>query len=207
MATKMNLILDLDDTLINTFNFNFYNNKNIEINNGNDSTISILHLPNFLGLVYIRPYLFEFLEYAFTNFNISIWTASTTIYCKEILKIILSESQFSKAIVILARDNNNYVDIKTNKIYKDVIRNNIIQKPLDLLWNDIQLSEIFTKENTLIIDNNNNILVENPYNSFVIKEFTSKSVNDTTLCTLIEWLKIIQNVPDITEINKDIYKL
>jgi len=206
MATKMNLILDLDDTLINTFNFNFYNNKNIEINNGNDSTISILHLPNFLGLVYIRPYLFEFLEYAFTNFNISIWTASTTIYCKEILKIILSESQFSKAIVILARDNNNYVDIKTNKIYKDVIRNNIIQKPLDLLWNDKQLSEIFTKENTLIIDNNSQILIENPYNSLIIKEFTSKSTNDTSLHVLINWLKIIQNVPNITKINKDIYE-
>jgi len=206
MATKMNLILDLDDTLINTFNFNFYNNKNIEINNGNDSTISILHLPNFLGLVYIRPYLFEFLEYAFTNFNISIWTASTTIYCKEILKIILSESQFSKAIVILARDNNNYVDIKTNKIYKDVIRNNIIQKPLDLLWNDKQLSEIFTKENTLIIDNNSQILIENPYNSLIIKEFTSKSTNDTSLHVLLNWLKIIQNVPNITKINKDIYE-
>jgi hypothetical protein len=206
MATKMNLILDLDDTLINTFNFNFYNNKNIEINNGNDSTISILHLPNFLGLVYIRPYLFEFLEYAFTNFNISIWTASTTIYCKEILKIILSESQFSKAIVILARDNNNYVDIKTNKIYKDVIRNNIIQKPLDLLWNDIQLSEIFTKENTLIIDNNSQVSIENPYNSLIIKEFTSKSTNDTSLHVLINWLKIIQNVPNITKINKDIYE-
>jgi hypothetical protein len=206
MATKMNLILDLDDTLINTFNFNFYNNKNIEINNGNDSTISILHLPNFLGLVYIRPYLFEFLEYAFTNFNISIWTASTTIYCKEILKIILSDSQFSKAIVILARDNNNYVDIKTNKIYKDVIRNNIIQKPLDLLWNDKQLSEIFTKENTLIIDNNSQILIENPHNSLIIKEFTSKSTNDTSLHVLINWLKIIQNVPNITKINKDIYE-
>ena len=206
MATKMNLILDLDDTLVNTFNFNFYNNKNIEINNGNDSTISILHLPNFLGLVYIRPYLFEFLEYAFTNFNISIWTASTTIYCKEILKIILSESQFSKAIVILARDNNNYVDIKTNKIYKDVIRNNIIQKPLDLLWNDKQLSEIFTKENTLIIDNNSQILIENPHNSLIIKEFTSKSTNDTSLHVLINWLKIIQNVPNITKINKDIYE-
>lgn len=206
MATKMNLILDLDDTLVNTFNFNFYNNKNIEINNGNDSTISILHLPNFLGLVYIRPYLFEFLEYAFTNFNISIWTASTTIYCKEILKIILSESQFSKAIVILARDNNNYVDIKTNKIYKDVIRNNIIQKPLDLLWNDKQLSEIFTKENTLIIDNNSQILIENPHNSLIIKEFTSKSTNDTSLHVLINWLKIIQNVPNITKINKDLYE-
>ena len=206
MATKMNLILDLDDTLVNTFNFNFYNNKNIEINNGNDSTISILHLPNFLGLVYIRPYLFEFLEYAFTNFNISIWTASTTIYCKEILKIILSESQFSKAIVILARDNNNYVDIKTNKIYKDVIRNNIIQKPLDLLWNDKQLSEIFTKENTLIIDNNSQILIENPHNSLIIKEFTSKSTNDTSLHVLLNWLKIIQNVPNITKINKDIYE-
>ena len=111
MAPKMNLILDLDDTLINTFNFNFYNNKNIEIDCINDSTISILQLPNFLGLVYIRPHLFNFLEYIFTSFNISIWTASNTIYCREILKIILSESQFNEIIVILARDNNNYVEI------------------------------------------------------------------------------------------------
>jgi TFIIF-interacting CTD phosphatase-like protein len=207
MAQKMNLILDLDNTLISTFNFNFYNNKNTEIDHINDSMISILHLPNFLGLVYIRPHLYDFLEYIFTSFNISIWTASSTIYCREVLKMILTETRFNETIVILARDNNNYVDIKTNKIYKNVIRNNIIQKPLDLLWNDIQLSSIFTKENTLIIDNNSNILVENPYNSLVIQEFTSKSVNDTSLCTLINWLKIIQNVPDITEINKDIYKL
>lgn len=201
---KINLILDIDETLLTTYDFNFYKNKSTDIVNPINSRISIIQLPNYIGLVYLRPYLFKFLKYCFTFFNVSFWTAGSTLYCREILKIILTEEQYNKVDVILARDNNNYVDIKTNKIYKNIIKSDKIIKPLDLLWNDNILSQRFNNKNTLLIDNNYNIIINNPKNSIIIKEYNYTESQDIILCCLSNWLDIIKDEPDITIVKKNI---
>ena len=50
--SKKNLILDIDDTLLKTIDINY----DIEAKDN----IKIIKLPNFIGLVYLRPHLFSF---------------------------------------------------------------------------------------------------------------------------------------------------
>ena len=197
---KINLILDIDDTLINTFSFNFKDNKNIEMENSKKSRIGIINIPNFIGIVYFRPYLIEFLRYCFTFFNVSFWTAGSTLYCREVLKLILTQEQFDKTIIVLARDNNNYVDIKTNIIYQNVTCQHKILKPLELLWNDRNLSKIFTLKNTILVDNNEEIINCNLLNSILIKEFTRLDNNDILLCWLCNLLNLLKETDDVRKL-------
>lgn len=199
---KIRLVLDLDETLIHTIPIK--ENDIIEMNNFPSEKFSILQLPNFICMVFLRPYLKEFLNYIFNFFEVSIWTAGNTMYCKEVIKIILTEEQINKTLFILARDKNNYIDIKTNKIYKNVTFEDEIIKPLEILWNDNEFSNNFNELNTLLIDNDTFILSSNPYNSLVITEFNSKSKKDTVLCALSNWLDMIKNCNNIQDVNKNI---
>ena len=72
-------------------------------------------------------------------------------------------------------------------IYKNITDEYMVIKPLDLLWSDETLSKNFNEENTIIIDNNPNILNQNPENSVVIKDFIRQS-NDDYLTNLTELL-------------------
>lgn len=195
---KINLILDIDDTLIKTVAIN----KETIITKQEFNNIKIIKLPNFLGMVYIRPYLLNFLKFCFSYFNISFWTSGNSLYCREILKLILTNEQYEKTNLILARDNNNYVDIKTNIIYRNVIYNDIILKPLDLLFNDKNHSKIFNRKNTLIIDNNKQISNSNFSNSILIDDFNLNK-NDIGLCYISNILNEVKDIDDI-RILKDI---
>lgn len=184
---KINLILDIDDTLIKTLDVR--KNNNFEIKNN----MKIINLPNFVGIVYTRPYLANFLKFCYSYFNVGFWTAGSSLYCREILKLILTNEQYNNTTLILARDNNNYVDLKTNILYQNVIYNETILKPLDLLWNDKNYGKKFNKKNTLIIDNNKN---SNFSNSIIIDEFDINN-NDIGLCYISNILNVIKNYDDI----------
>ena len=189
---KINLVLDIDDTLIKTVAINEeFISKNEEFDN-----MKIIRLPNFLGIVYIRPHLLNFLKFCFFYFNVSFWTSGSSLYCREILKLILTNEQYEKTKLILARDNNNYVDIKTNIIYRNIIYNDEILKPLDLLFNDKNHSKLFNRKNTLIIDNNKKISNSNFSNSILIDEFNLNK-NDIGLCYVSNVLNVIKDIDDI----------
>ena len=193
---NINLILDIDDTLIKTVSIN----EDTDITSLNiNHEFKIIKLPNFLGVVYIRPYLLKFLKFCFSYFNIGFWTSGSTLYCREILKLILTNEQYEQTNLILARDNNNYVDIKTNIIYRNVIHNDIILKPLHLLWNDKIHSTTFNSKNTLIIDNNKEISNSNFTNSILIDDFNIIK-HDIGLCYISNILNIIKGYSDIREL-------
>ena len=100
--TKINLILDIDETLVHTKKIeekDFLNNK--DLNNKN-----IINLPNFIGVVYLRPFLEKFLYFCFENFNVSFWTTSNSLYCKTILKLILTKEQYENTQLILSSEEN-----------------------------------------------------------------------------------------------------
>ena len=201
---RINIILDIDETLLHTYSFNFNNYKHTNIINPTKSNIGIINLPNYLGLVYIRPFLFEFLKYCFKFFNVGFWTAGSTLYCREVLKIILTKEQYEESTIILARDNENYVNIKTNIIYKNINNPKKIMKPLSLLWNDKELGILFNNRNTLLIDNDNNILFDNPNNSICIQAYDRLNNDDIILCCLSNWLNIIKNTNNIQIVEKNI---
>ena len=84
--TKSNIILDLDQTVISAeaseeLDFKKYQEKS-----------KLFRSDNMDGyyMVYSRPYLQEFLDYIFKNFNVSIWTAASKDYALFIIEKIIS---------------------------------------------------------------------------------------------------------------------
>ncbi len=68
----INILLDLDETIISATQISKKNGYRYTFENGNYK-------------IYERPYLDEFLTFIFDNFNVSIFTASTKDYCLNIV--------------------------------------------------------------------------------------------------------------------------
>ena len=182
---KNNIILDIDETLVHS---------EIQSNNFIDTSKNIynyikLELLKMEYYVYLRPGLYQFLEYCFKNFNVGFWTAGNTIYCNEVLKAILNPEQFELSSIIISRKNNHYIDLKKNIIYPNITNNENIIKPLEMLLNDDNLSSIFNKSNTFIVDDNPNILSINPNNSILVEPFDIENNEDYILIKLISKLE------------------
>lgn len=190
---KLNIIFDIDETLVNTVKFDSFSNlKDISDN----LIFKKIDLPKAKLVTFYRPKLLEFIDYCFENFNVGFWTAGNSLYCKKVLENLLTEKQFNDCNLILSREKNDYVDLKTKVVYKKVTNEFHVVKPLDLLWNDSKLSETFTKDNTIIVDNNPEILSQNPENSVIIKDFTREST-DIYLNNLIVLLNKIKKYKSI----------
>ncbi len=72
------LILDLDETLI------YATEEKLE--SASDFSVGQY-------FVYKRPFLAEFLEFCFENFEVAVWTTATKFYAEKILQTVLQENQ------------------------------------------------------------------------------------------------------------------
>lgn len=102
------LILDLDETLI------YATEEKSE------------REPDFIVgqyFVYKRPFLQEFLEFCFENFEVAVWTTATKSYAEEILQTVLQENQNLKFLwtrerCTFAFDEEEREHFYVKKIYK-----------------------------------------------------------------------------------------
>jgi TFIIF-interacting CTD phosphatase-like protein len=177
MPTDINkpyLILDLDQTVISAeaseeFNFEKYKDKS-----------KLFRSDDMDGYyeIYSRPYLQEFLDYAFKNFNVTIWTAASKDYALFIIeKIIINQKPDRKLDYIFF---SYHCDISRKKLK--------YSKELSTIW-DIHKLPGYSSKNTVIIDDYksdvhkcqpNNCIIAPPF------EFTKKgSENDTFLKDII----------------------
>jgi TFIIF-interacting CTD phosphatase-like protein len=175
--SKVNLILDLDQTLISAeadedYDFNKYKEKAKKFN--------FEDMDGFY-LVFERPKLQTFLDYIFANFNVSIWTAASKDYALFIIeKIILAGKPKRKLDWIFF---SYHCDL--SKKYKGHT------KDLSMLW-DIYKIEGYTKENCFILDDFDEVYKTQPNNCIISPpfEFTKKgSETDKFLTKLIPKLK------------------
>lgn len=99
---KLNLVLDLDNTLISSISFlEMKSLKNIK-----KRKLTYKIMTNYYN-VYYRPYLDKFLDYAFKNFHITIWTAASRDYATFIIdNIILGDKKHTRKIKMLLYDKN-----------------------------------------------------------------------------------------------------
>jgi hypothetical protein len=183
----LNIIFDLDETLVQTLDINFTENKNFIIENPNISNMSILNIPdnNRTTLLYIRPYFLKLIEFCFRHFNVSFWTAGTSNYCNSIINILLTEEQKQKTKAIIARvanEDRKIIDLKSGKIY--CIYNYTEPKPLNFLWNNEDFSSNFNKKNTIIIDNSYNVTKSYSYNSILVESYCRLNDEDDILLIL-----------------------
>ena len=181
MVKIKNVILDLDNTLIYaepTEDFDFNNKDSIK-------NLELLKNHNMDGyyIVFERPGVQEFLDDLFKNYNVSVWTAATKNYALFVIKNVILANPDRKLDYIFF-----YYHCGISK------KNYKTDKKLDLLWNKFKL-EGYNKDNTLIIDDNIDVIKANPNNSIQIEAFDINNKNsekDNDLQRVFKKLKTME---------------
>lgn len=171
------LILDLDQTIISAeaseeFDFKKYTDKS-----------KLFRYDDMDGyyIIYSRPHLQEFLDYAFKNFNVTIWTAASKDYALFIIEKIVINNKPDRKLDFIFFSYHCDLSKKKKKYSKE----------LCMLW-DIHKLPGYSEKNTVIIDDYksdvhkcqpNNCIIAPPF------EFTKEgSENDTFLKDIIPQL-------------------
>ena len=191
MTIKKNFLLDLDLTLICAEPLQEYNKKK---HREKAKKFEYTNMEDYY-IIFKRPHLDEFLDYIFTNFNVSIWTAASKDYALFIIdKIIINNNKNRKIDWVFF---SYHCDI-SKKIKKG-------SKNLSMLW-DFYKINTFSIENTFIIDDNDEVYETQPNNTIIAKEFqyyNEDSHKDIFLKNLITELKKVKvfNNQSIQNIN------
>lgn len=182
MKGKLNVILDLDQTLISgeELPFDFKKNKE-KMKKFDHKTMETFFI------IFARPHLQEFLDYLFDNFNVAVWTAATKDYALFIVKNFILNKPGRKLDFIFY---SHHCDM-SQKLKKGL-------KGLSMLWDVFKLKK-YNKDNTIIIDDNPDVLISQACNVIQIKPFyytDRASYNDT------EFFKIQEELAKIDEYMK-----
>lgn len=171
---KPSIILDLDQTIISAepteeHDFEKYKKKGEHFRSDDMDGYYI---------VYSRPYLQEFLDYLFKNFNVTIWTAASKDYALFIIEKIIINNLPERKLDFIFFSYHCDLSKKMKKYSKE----------LCMLWNIHNLPG-YSEKDTIIIDDYkgdvhkcqpNNCIIAPPF------EFTVEgSENDTFLKDLI----------------------
>ena len=125
----MHIILDIDQTLIYTVMKDEIMGLNRNINN-------LPYHENEHFITFERPYLQDFLDFLFSNFEVSIWTHGEEGYAEWVLSKIL---QGRKVKYLFHRDHCNL----SYELYGNL-------KDLRMLWDNMKLD--FNPSQTILID-------------------------------------------------------
>lgn len=185
--SKMNIILDLDQTIISaesTDDYDFKKNKSKAKN-------FVFHDMDGYYIVFERPGVQKFLDYLFANFNVSIWTAASKDYALFIIdKIILKNKANRKLDWIFF---SYHCDISKKK------KNS--SKNLSMLW-DVYNLEGYNKDNTIIIDDYEEVYETQPENCIIAVPFEFEKENSHKDKYLKDLRKQLSKSKSASEINK-----
>lgn len=157
------MVLDLDETLISTA---YVNKIKYDLHK---------HKPHHFFENYIifeRPYLDEFMEFAFKNFNVMVWTAAEKSYAEFIVNNCLLKKSNRKLHNLLSRDDCD-ISLEHNNILKD----------LSLLEKQFNMKK-YNMKNTFIIDDNPDVYQKQRFNCIKAKPYKYNALNDDFLLTL-----------------------
>ena len=179
---KKTLILDLDETLIHS-DIDFLSktkNYDVELEIFDDIENQNVPLPLFL-----RPGLFEFLEYASKNFELVVYTASQKIYADTII---------------------NYIEKNKKYFSMRLYHNSCIFIEPGLFIKDLRIFLPYRKmENIILVDNSLFAFCNQLNNGILITSFFEDK-KDNILQNLEGYLEMIKNVNDVREINKESFQ-
>lgn len=151
--TENLLILDIDDTL--TYTFDFSDRFAAKPNSKHDFVTSNNYL------VYKRPHLNQFLNWAFANFRVGIWSAAGKDYVAEILKNILKSNHKLQLIRTHEHCTRKYLNNPDNRESPEYIEIKRIQK----------LAKNYNLAKILVLDDRADVHCQNWGNLVKIKAF------------------------------------
>lgn len=144
-----NIILDLDNTLISSLKINESNKDSIDLLKKQIDQKNIIQYYDLFNdqnkliyVVFTRPNLNTFLDYVFSKYNVSVWTAGTRCYASFVIKNIFKGRKLDFIFF------DYHVNI-SNRIYKQPKNLNIFSEHFYLLS--------YTTDNTVIIDDSTKI--------------------------------------------------
>lgn len=175
---KINIILDLDQTLISSEVPSKVNRMGKKVMKFDS------HMLESEYVVFGRPHLQEFLEYLFEHFNVSVWTAASKSYALFIIdKFILTNPSRKLDFIFFS-----YHCQLSKKVKNEL-------KSVSILWDVFGLAG-YNTSNTLIIDDNDEVFRNQKCNCFHIKPFSvlgKDSEYDNELVYLVEKLKVVNS--------------
>ncbi len=188
----LHIILDLDNTLINSLDPNERKNAPRQYQN----KFKHVKMDNYYT-VFERPYLQKFLDYIFDNYKVSVFTAADNEYALFIIEKIILTKPDRKLEYIFTGPHSSISEMLYNS-----------PKNLKMLWDNFKIPD-FSHCNTIIIDDLNEVKESNPYNSIQVKafellekkkeeyikpsnEYMEKVINDHTLFNVITKLEYIK---------------
>ena len=146
------IVLDLDETLIHS-----EDRDGMMINP--DFTFVISGLKYYVRK---RPGLDDFLKYLFENFKtVGVWTAATKDYAEKIVNNIFTKEQRKKLKFFMTR--------------KDTVKG---IKPLQKIFDQDNICYECNRYNTIMIDDNPDVLENNPGNAIQIPQWLGKGNDD-----------------------------
>lgn len=184
-------VLDLDSTLVNIFgNKSNWENVASESRKKNTRVIAVNLETEFMWGTK-RPYVAEFLDTCFKNFDLMIvWSAGAEAYVKKIVEILFTKQKphyvFTRYDCVISMSQDG-----------DEVR----QKPLSLLKK--RVPEIDLKR-TLIFDDFQEVCEQDILNHIHVNpwegDFDSLTKCDTVLIDLIKWMPQLKNSTDYRSI-------
>ncbi len=164
MSCKLNIILDLDSTIINSIY-----PENIHLI-PQDTPLKYQKINDSGMTTFERPFLQEFLDYLFENFNVGVLTHGVKSYGLEIVWRFIQSKPNRKVDFVIAR---NIVEFAM-KLYPGTL------KDLRYIWDDIKQYDYYPC-NTFIIDDNLLVKQTNPYNTISVYPFELLKENGNTV--------------------------
>lgn len=153
---KKNFILDLDETLISaeaTEEYDFVKHEK------KSKKFKFETMEDYY-IIFQRPHLQEFLDFIFSNFNVSIWTAASKDYALFIIdKIILIKPERKIDYIFFS-----YHCTLSKKINKGKT------KDLSIMWDFFKIKG-YNKENTVILDDYEEVYKTQKENCIIAKPF------------------------------------
>jgi TFIIF-interacting CTD phosphatase-like protein len=178
MKHRRNIILDLDQTLISSEYLDQFDKKT---HLAALKTLKHVIMPQQF-IIFQRPHLQQFLDFLFSNFNVSVWTAASRDYGLYIIENFILTKPERRIDFFFYSYHCNFATKTFNKL-----------KPLSMLWDVFNLTH-YNASNTFIIDDNYDVFKIQTKNTFMIKEFkynNSGSDNDKELLKMIHQLRAL----------------
>ena len=181
---RFNLVLDLDNTIISSVRFD-------DLKNAQNRDLLYEDMDDIYRVFY-RPYLKEFLNYAFDRFDVSIWTAASRDYAtfiidNIIMKCIDDKPKHLKHIKIFLYDHNCE---ESQEMY-----NKNSPKDLNYLYN----FEDFNKTNTVIMDDLKDVHLANKDNVIKARYFDAETKSSEDDDFLLDAIKILESIRKMYE--------
>lgn len=187
---KLNLVLDLDDTLIKSIiPVSKQDLYSLQIS---DNYLLDIEINGVIYCIFYRPFLFQFLKKWSETFNLYVYTHSTKIYCKAILECLKTKVSSLKIYRVHCRETqNSEIPLKNLDNLKLSRKNTIILDDNLNMWGDFT-SNVLNIRPMSLIDTDQELIIVNDYLNVIDADYYKKSKKKFCSCTETNY--------DITEI-------